>query len=233
MIGKFVVRCGDSQLLPHADQRSREHVDLRMTPRVQILQRRIPRRRRHSAAVTGGGSRLAHVNALCGRNRLELSSQAAADCLHVHTVLITSDPRAQNRLRQVVAYVQSEFAPYFLPDARRGAIMDPRIRKERRGCLHALARKGRRPLAENDSDRRLRIEAISLPILTGSHLDQCRQHMGDSDCRCNLLLAVDTVHKAHDRRMLSRHPADALQSPGERRIFQGNDQKLRVIGLLG
>ena len=114
MVRKFIVRRWNSQLFSHADQRTREHINFRMASRIEILERRVARRRRNRTSASRGDIRLADINSLCLRNRHQFCAESVADRLHMHTVAVAADPGTENSLRQVIADIQPEFAPYFL-----------------------------------------------------------------------------------------------------------------------
>ena len=115
---------------------------------------------------------MADVNSFCRCDRFQFPSEAAADLLHMNAVLIASHPCAKNSLRQIVTDIQPEFAPDFFSDVFCDAVMQPRIFKKRLYCLYPLTLIRRSKFSENDSDRCLRIEIISIFLFVGGDFNQ-------------------------------------------------------------
>ena len=87
---------------------------IKLNNRIEILERRVARCRRNRTSAFRGDIRLADINSLCLRNRHQFCAESVADRLHMHTVAVAADPGTENSLRQVIADIQPEFAPYFL-----------------------------------------------------------------------------------------------------------------------
>lgn len=89
--------------------------------------------------------------------------QSVADGLHVGAVLVAAHARPHDGLGQVVADVQAEFAPDFLPDVLGGAGVEPGGIQQGGDRLDPFALVGGGQLTEDDADGGLRVEAVAVP----------------------------------------------------------------------
>ena len=80
----------------------------------------------------------------------------------MHTVPIAAYTCAENRLWKVVTDIQTEFAPHFFFDIFCGAVMQPGICKKILDRLYTFALIRCCQFTENNSDRRFRVETISV-----------------------------------------------------------------------
>ena len=135
------------------------------------------------------------------------------------TVLIAAKTCANNSLRQIVADVQAELAPDFFINAIRMADMDIGTVHKCFNRQHTLAVKGSLRFTENNTDSFFRVEAHAVALVTRRNLNQSRQNLLAVDNAGNNLLAVHTVHQAHDSSIGAYCLADARQCAGQSAVF--------------
>lgn len=99
------------------------------------------------------------------------------------------------------------------------ADMDIGAAHKRFNRQHTLTLKRCLRFAENNTDSFLRIEADTVALVTRRNLNQSRQNLLAVDNAGNNLLAVHTVHQAHDSSIGAYCLADACQRAGQSAVF--------------
>ena len=112
------------------------------------------------------------------------------------------------------------------------ADMDIGAAHKRFNRQHTLTLKRCLRFAENNTDSLFRVEAHTVAIVARCNLDQCRQNLLAVDNAGNNLLAVHTVHQAHDSCIRANCLADACQCAGQSAVFQSDNQQIYALGFL-
>ena len=199
---------------------------------IEVLQGRVARSWRHQTALAVQHGELLHVDALRFGDLLHLMTQSITDGLHVRTVPVAAHADTEDGLWQVVAYIEPELVPDLLADAVRVPCMQagPSENVLHRADPCTLVRSIGLPI--DDPDGRFRVEAAAPARLAGRrHLDHRVDHVLRADGRGDDVLAVDTVHEAHDRRVFVDDRPDLGQCLLQGTILEGDDQQIDTVCL--
>ena len=107
----------------------------------------------------------AQINAPCSCNGFQFPAQAIADGFHVGTVPVAAYTGPQNRLRQIVADVQSELTPHLFPNMFRDPEIDPRIREQLLHCLDTFTLIRCRQLTIDHAQCCIRVKMVTVCFL--------------------------------------------------------------------
>ena len=109
--------------------------------------------------------------------------------------------------------------------------MQPCAGEQIQNSLHTLTVVRRRNFAENDAERRLRVENVAVILFMRSYFDNSMKQMLRTGFFRDDLLTVHAVHQTHDHRMLACYFLYTLQSTRQCAVFERDDQKIHAVCL--
>ena len=109
--------------------------------------------------------------------------------------------------------------------------MQPCAGEQIQNSLHTLTVVRIRNFAENDAERRLRVENVAVILFMRSYFDNSMKQMLRTDFLRDDLLTVHAVHQTHDHSILAGNGSNIVKSPRQCAVFERDDQKIHAVCL--